>query len=165
MLASVSTTPPWRSFRGRHLTPDGARRFHVPMRWITRRQRSGDAPRYPPPEPIRDKCDGGVGWGQLVKHPLYSPEKAPTHGCALYPTNMVMPREGGMVGFTQFHHLVVVGGCPWRCTPSRRSRRTCASDPLFCSGKRMGKTLFYAPGEIVVPHTRPEFYLFSPLMY
>ena len=60
---------------------------------------------------------------EVRRWPLYSPEKhlTPTYG--LWPTNMGVPREGVMVGFTQFHLAVVVGGLqPWRCPPSRRVR-------------------------------------------
>ena len=46
----------------------------------------------------------------MVVHPLYSPEKhlTPTYG--LWLTNMDVPREGVMVGFTQFDLSVVEGG-------------------------------------------------------
>ena len=45
----------------------------------------------------------------MVVHPLYSPEMRPTPTYGPWLTNMGVPREGVMVGFTQFHLSVVVG--------------------------------------------------------
>ena len=53
--------------------------------------------------------DGG-GWVQLEVHALHSPFFAPTSKVERYPGHIGVASHGVMVGFTQFHHLVVVGG-------------------------------------------------------
>ena len=53
--------------------------------------------------------DGG-GWAQLEVHALHSPFFAPTSKVERYPGHIGVASHGVMVGFTQFHHLVVVGG-------------------------------------------------------
>ena len=53
--------------------------------------------------------DGG-GWAQLEVHALHSPKTAPTPKVERHPGHMGVAGHGVMVGFTQFHHLVVVGG-------------------------------------------------------
>ena len=53
--------------------------------------------------------DGG-GWAQLEVHALHSPKTAPTPKVERHPGHMGVAGYGVMVGFTQFHHLVVVGG-------------------------------------------------------
>ena len=88
------------------------------------------------------KTDEGGGWVQLVVHPLYSPEMRPTPTYGPWLTNMGVPREGVMVGFTQFHLSVVVGGLqPWRCPQAAESACAAATGGIgpFLTRKALGQ--------------------------
>ena len=63
-------------------------------------------------------------------HALHSPKTAPTPKVERHPGHMGVAGHGVMVGFTQFHHLVVVGGAEgmevlrtgkWPTAPRRRA--------------------------------------------